>query len=153
MSIRLDPKHGLNPALTYCPRCGGETNELMLLGDARVYQCQTCKQKMIGQHAESCPNGHGKMAYVSHYENEFGKRLPSRSLCDKCEEEVKEHKRIVADGGIYWKCSDCKTEGVIRYNELAHDVRMQLRVPPPKPCVIEFSKADCPVCGPNPVKP
>jgi len=34
--ILLHPKYGLNPALTICPLCSGETNEIALLGAQNV---------------------------------------------------------------------------------------------------------------------
>lgn len=30
--IRLSERHGVNPMLSQCPLCGGDTNELILLG-------------------------------------------------------------------------------------------------------------------------
>lgn len=35
MSIRLSPKHGVNPMMGQCPLCAGETNEIFLLGKSR----------------------------------------------------------------------------------------------------------------------
>jgi hypothetical protein len=57
MSIRLSPKHGLNPSLVVCPICG-EPTSIALLGrlkkDAEaphyikdVHLCDKCKQKYI----------------------------------------------------------------------------------------------------------
>lgn len=34
-SIRLSPKHGVNPAIAVCMFCGGDTGELMLMGMLR----------------------------------------------------------------------------------------------------------------------
>jgi len=34
MSIRLHPKHGLNPTISRCFWCGADTNEIVLLGAA-----------------------------------------------------------------------------------------------------------------------
>jgi len=43
MAIHLHPTLGVNPKLTYCPRCGGESNELVLIGDRTAkMQCQDC---------------------------------------------------------------------------------------------------------------
>ena len=41
---------GVNPKLTYCPRCGDDAEELMLLGalDGK-YECNTCNEE-IAQH-------------------------------------------------------------------------------------------------------
>lgn len=151
--MRLHPKLGVNPVLTYCPRCGGDAPELVLAGDAWVYECSDCKQKMVGEHPENCPKCKTKMQYVRSYEPEFGERLPASQPCDKCLEEIKLHKQIVAEGGVYWKCADCKAEGVIKPNEFTEKVREKLHmeaVPGVEaaPCGVEFTKADgCPACG------
>lgn len=39
-SIPLHPTKGLNPALCFCKICGGETNELALLGNHKIYTCR-----------------------------------------------------------------------------------------------------------------
>lgn len=59
MSIRLSPKHGLNPTIPVCFWCGKERNEIALLGrvgksDAEApmhavidfVPCDECRQKM-----------------------------------------------------------------------------------------------------------
>lgn len=34
-SIRLSPKHGVNPMMGQCPLCAGDTSEIFLLGKSR----------------------------------------------------------------------------------------------------------------------
>ena len=65
-NITLHPKHGLAPALTFCYVCGGETNEITLLG-----RKADIIAKQMGQ-------------------NEYGycTRVPSPSLCTKCESHL-----------------------------------------------------------------
>lgn len=156
MGLRLSEKFGVNPVLTYCPRCGGETSELILAGACSVYQCDACKQKIVGKRPKECPKCHvkgdGYFRRLGEFDGSHDK-LPATEPCEKCKEEIAQHKKIVADGGILWRCRDCNSEGVIRYSELAHDVRVALKIPPPAPCGVEFSKATgCPVCGQDAVK-
>jgi len=74
-------------------------------------------------------------------------------LCDKCEANDVAMKKVVEEGGIYWKCSDCGSGGAIRCGSgLAQAVREQSGIKAPDPVGAEFSKNDCPVCGPNPVE-
>lgn len=58
MGLRLHPQYGLNPTLGKCIICGGDTNELGLLGynqnkEAPMYSilsfepCATCKEKYL----------------------------------------------------------------------------------------------------------
>ena len=50
-SIYLHPEKGLNPRLTICEACGGETNALIMLGINDVkffeYKCPTCLTKYL----------------------------------------------------------------------------------------------------------
>jgi len=156
-SIRLDPKRGVNPALTFCPRCGGETNELLLVGLAEVRRCSKCSGRIVGPPPRDgiCPLCHQngrEFKYLRQFDGSR-ERLPASQPCDKCQVEMKKHREIVEAGGVYWRCSDCKSEGVLRETaELSKEVRKQMKIEPPAPCGVEFSKDTCPVCGPNPVE-
>lgn len=77
MSVRLSPKHGLNPSLVVCPICG-EPTSIALLGrlkkDAEaprsikdVHLCDKCKQKyitLIIVKSEENPIETGEIAYI-----------------------------------------------------------------------------------------
>jgi len=74
-------------------------------------------------------------------------------LCEKCETEDREMKEAVAQGGVFWRCADCNSGGVIKAGvPLAEAVREQYGIGAPDPVGVEFTKNDCPVCGPNPVE-
>lgn len=58
MSLRLHPKHGVNPTVSQCIVCGGDRNELVLLGAAykeeapmkmitTIEPCDECKKKYL----------------------------------------------------------------------------------------------------------
>lgn len=156
-SIRLSKKHGINPTLTFCPRCHGESDVLVLVGRAIKYKCRTCGQMHIGMPPKrkciQCGTCHGAAGFENLGEFDgTTDRLPAGEPCDKCKKEMDEHKRIVEAGGIYWKCSKCESEGVILgASELAGDVRRHMKIDPPAPCGVDFEGKDlCPVCKEKP---
>lgn len=141
-NILLSEKHGVNPHLTYCPRCGKEGQELILTGAAKLYEC-ACGQKHIGY-----PKNGRCVKCELHRDLVCKGEIPpetklSGSLCDSCDAEVKRLKAEVDRGGIPFRCVDCKVEGVIKAeHELAKTVRKERGL-----CGIEFSKKDCPQCS------
>ncbi len=147
--IRLHPTKGVNPHLGVCPRCGGDNGEIALVGaNDGIYVCHRCKQRHVGRPKECAQCGHWDFTKTGELgENE---RIPT-GLCKSCETEVAEHKKVVASGGVYFKCSDCGVSGAIRPNAFTEAVRKQAGVATPAPVGVEFSKADCPACGPNKV--
>ena len=152
----LNKTRGVNPFLTICARCGGETSELVLVGaDDGVYECNACHRTIVGlPKGIECPSCRHRQSWVKKRTLLEGERLPSSQPCDTCKKEIEEHAKIVAEGGVYFRCADCKKQGVIKASApLTRAVREKMKIPPPKPCGVEFSKANCPECGPNPVKP
>jgi hypothetical protein len=153
-TLTLSKEKGVNPRLTCCRRCGKDANELLLLGaHDSLCQCDYCGLMHMGGamnrrcQREGCS---GKQVFVRKIEDH--ERLPASSLCDGCEKEVKEHSEIVAAGGLFWRCADCKREGVIQgTSPLCGSVREHLGVEAPKPCGVEFSGKDCPVCSGYPL--
>lgn len=147
-SIRIHPEKGVNPKLTYCPRCRGDARELILVGaDEGVYKCSSCDITVFGYGHGTCPSC--KAERTLRRERTIGdhEKLPG-DLCEKCETEVKEHNAVVAAGGVHFRCADCGISGVIRASApLAKMARKQLKVEAPKPCGVEFTKKDCPKCS------
>jgi hypothetical protein len=140
-SITLDPKLGVNPHMTFCQRCGGDAQELMLLGD-RKYKltCSSCGTVNIGarprQRCGRCkePLTDAKRELIGEYE-----RLPAMEPCDACKEQIQEFAAIVKAGGIHVKCKQCSIKGVVRAEEgLAKYVREQMKIAPPDTCGMEF---------------
>lgn len=155
-SIRLHEKLGVNPKLTFCPRCGGDARELILVGaDDGVYKCRECDITVFGYGLGTCPGCNSANRTLSKIRTmEEHERLPG-SPCEKCEKEINEHRAVVEAGGVYFKCTDCGVEGVIRGTaQLAKDARKELKVEAPKPCGVEFSKKQgCPKCGEDSASP
>jgi len=148
-SISLHKTKGVNPRLTFCPNCGGEGPDIVLLGSReRKVTCDKCGCVNYGSsRAGKCgrceqPLFDGKVEKIDEYE-----RLPG-SLCAECERVLEEQKRVVAEGGVLFKCKKCGSEGAIKANaSLAKEVRKQLGIEPPKPCGVELES--CPACEEN----
>lgn len=161
MSITLHPEKGVNPRLTICPRCGGDGPELMLIGNQDgVYKCKYCGKSGIGNPSgypkEKCPSSgslNGRHEWKFQRRLDDMERIPG-SLCDNCIQEIKEHEKLVADGGVYWRCLKCGKSGVIlAHSEFAKAVRNAHKLAEPdtegkyKPCGAEFDEsAPCPAC-------
>lgn len=152
MGIYLHPKLGVNPKLTFCRRCGAEVNELVLIGSKTgKYKCGNCGLLMFGGRpgvGERCPNCKGRREDFSRV-GEIGEweRLPASELCGKCAKEVEHFRQEVEAGGVYWRCHDCKSQGVIKKSPFADRVRVLAGIPT-GPCGVELSKERlCPKCG------
>jgi len=149
-SITLHPKLGLNPRLTVCPCCGKDGPEIALLGIVNtIYSCRGCDIKFVGHKCPKCGTTCG-LEKVRQLEE--GERLLG-SVCDSCREKQATADTAVREGGVYWRCTDCKLEGAIKKNEFSEKVRLAhgkgMRYE--GPCGVEFTKKDCPACGPNKV--
>jgi len=152
--LLLHPTKGANPRLTSCRACGKDVGVALLGAHDKVWACSRCNQRYIGKpqfgKCQKC-GGYGQELRPIKTIGEHEK-LPIE-LCNDCEKLEEEKVSIVKAGGILFKCADCGSEGAIRASApLAGRVREQLGVAPPKPCGVEFSKADCPACGPNKVE-
>jgi len=150
-SIPISNKHGVNPSVVVCARCGKDTGELVLPGKVNRYSCSNCKTKEIFlQHgSDGCPKCGKEAGRLTRMEGdvEMPRKISMGTICPDCVEQ----KEIVKQGGVYWECKDCKSIGVVRAEApLAQRVREINKVEPPAPCGIEFTKEDlCPVCGPH----
>ncbi len=142
-SVTLSKKFGVNPSLTFCPRCGKDAQEIIVLGDARDYECSSCHKHIVGKRMRECPFcGSGLIVNMGPYDGSRSK-LPASDICDKCKESIKELKEELDKGGIAWKCEDCKSEGVINHDtEMAIEFR---KLYPDKSGII-FTKKNCPLC-------
>jgi len=145
--MRLHPEKALNPFMTVCPQCGGEANELLLVGaHDTVYRCVDCDMRHIGRPkkgiCQKCGSTVTKERKLEEHE-----RLPASQPCEKCQKLNDAASKIVAEGGILWKCVTCGSAGAIKADHpLSRDVRKQMGIEPPKPCGIELNEKTCPLC-------
>lgn len=145
--------------MTFCPRCGKDENEIVLVGARQnILKCRECGTTIFGhRQSDACPKcGNKRRAYGMSDEFDFVRKIEAHErlpggICDECEKEILSHKEIVRQGGIYWKCKDCQREGVIKASApLAGVVREKTGIAPPNPVGIEFTKEQgCPACGGN----
>ena len=153
-SIELDPEKGVNPFLTYCPRCKNEGPELMLVGRRQYYEkCVECGMIALGGRPSrgKCPKCERNNGWSRH-PIEDGERLPSSSVCNGCEEQIKQ----VNEGGVFFECEDCNCIGAVKAGVgFAAQVREAHGLTEPdddgvyEPCGVKFNKEDCPACGPD----
>jgi len=142
MNLVLHKKDGVNPKTCYCGRCGGESSELMLIGNRdKKFTCGQCGVVSYGSVKclkPDCNGNTGKKEKIGEYE-----RLPSSEPCDNCQGQID----MVIAGGIFFKCLDCNTAGAIKpEHPLSINIRKQHKIEAPKPVGIEFTKNTCPVC-------
>jgi hypothetical protein len=154
-SIPISQKHGVNPALIICAQCGKETGALVLPGQVNRYSCADCGEKNIflhraGDGCPNCKNKHDRLTRTA-TDVEMPRHIRNGDLCDACAKKQEEMRAVVRDGGVYWKCKDCGSNGAIKADaKLAVHVRAEMKIQAPAPCGVEFCKEDfCPVCGPN----
>lgn len=147
--IRLHPKLGLNVHMTICPRCGGDGQELLMLGISNlVVTCPHCgTTTLAARKGAACPKCKKSTRDGKSRELEEHERLPG-SLCKKCEDEIQELNAEVARGGVHIRCKSCGMEGVIKAETpMAIEVRDHFGFHNGEPCGVEVDQ--CPKCENN----
>lgn len=140
-SIILHPQKGINPHLTVCQRCG-QAYGIALLGNRDNRRICRCGCTNYGARGSDKCGKCGEQLFDAKVEPiREHEDLPG-GLCTECEKEVTEHAKIVAEGGVYFRCAQCGRQGVIKANEFAAEVRKHLKTPTPKPCGVEFQKCE-----------
>lgn len=143
-NVTLHPEKGVNPRIGYCVRCGTDHSVILLGMWNRAFHCSECDTVTFGakyHRCEKCKGKRGEMKPIGE-----GERLPA-GLCRVCKEEIKDYAAIVAEGGVYWNCEDCKASGVILPNALTRDVRSTHGLVNGEPCGVTFNKETCPACS------
>ena len=148
----LHPEKGVNPRLTFCMQCGGDGEDLIMLGaNESKYTCPECgcvhygrpDKRQCGQCGQHFHRDNWRREKIGEYE-----KLPASRPCALCREKNEECAKVVAEGGIHWRCKDCGSAGAIRAaSELAIDIRKQMGIEAPAPCGVEFDKKSCPACS------
>ena len=125
-----------------CNYCGKilDTEVEIKDGEDFKYQCSKCGIFILGSAgAKECYSCGGEMI-------ELGKISDTETIgiiCQECQKRIdkqmEEHKQIVKDGGIYFRCLKCKTRGVIKpNNKICQETRERLEVDISEPCGIEI---------------
>lgn len=72
--------------------------------------------------------------------------FPKKPICPSCIHLLSEWKKEVESGGVWWTCSKCKSEGVVKAGTpLAQRMRKMHGVDAPSPLGIEIH--ECPSCS------
>ncbi|MBE9572120.1 MAG: hypothetical protein IMF11_15945 [Proteobacteria bacterium] len=146
VDVIVSKTHGMNISLAKCTRCGSPTGELLLLGKTNEYKCLACGSVIFGNSPRNCPDCNSPNVALIERDAKAPKFL-SHGLCDTCKEEMENFRAAVRQGGIFWRCKDCGSEGVIKPGRfLALMARCKMGIVAPKPCGIEFTRDECPVC-------
>ena len=103
MSLRLSPKHGVAPALTFCRLCGKETQELALLG--------LSSNKVLRDLYDATDGKYGnKEGYQEYGHN----KIPAQEPCDECKSYLVGGCIIIAkDTGEYLRLTKDMTDTLV----------------------------------------
>lgn len=122
-NIILDKELGINCRMTICPRCGGDGGALAILGNKNyVATCTVCKAQVFGtsrRHKDKCPkcpNREFTTRRLYDYE-----KIPV--ICGACEDELATFDKIIKEGGLPFKCSECGCSGVLRKSDFTDNFR------------------------------
>ncbi len=138
--IPLHPERGLDPHLTFCTRCGGDTNELTI---GVVFKAETADGKKLYANRGQTYKLEKKLNIPLHLEwTEVGERekVPAAGYCDTCTKDLKAQQEMVKAGGIYFRCITCGLNGSLKKNEYTDRIRAHLKIYAPDPCVLQFDK-------------
>jgi len=146
-NIILSKTNGINVHLCVCPRCGEENNSLALLGNKEYkYECDSCETNYLSSTHEGarCPNckAYNRSSIGMIQENE----KVAGDLCDKCKEEMETIDKEIKAGGIFFRCLNCKSEGVLSAEA---DISKEVRKEHPAPDPIGIEVEECPNCMEN----
>ena len=147
-SIPLHPTRGLDPHLTFCPRCGKEGSNLAI-GRIQVAHTHgepdeiiTCWSYGTGAQVKAALDAAGIYNYDTREARE-GERLPDIEPCDACQTEITRHRDLVAAGGVHFRCTQCNRHGVIKGDsDFAQEVRAAHKLPAPDPMGVEFANCN-----------
>jgi len=125
-NIPLHHERGLDPHLCFCQRCGGKTNAItvgVVMKGKSSKGVHYYQQGRRGEVEKSIDEQLSDVVCVEEHE-----RVPDTHNCEKCQTELNEHKRIVEDGGVFFKCKTCDATGVLRAkSQLAIEVRREVQ--------------------------
>jgi hypothetical protein len=154
--LKLDEEKGLNPRMAICTRCGEDVGVVLLGAESNKYTCPECdalhygrpdakpkwKNLRVCQMCEHPFDSSWKKEAIEEWE-----KIPSPDPCDECVKKEAEAVQMVKEGGVYWRCTACGSEGVVRPgSELAKAVRASTGVSAPDPVGLEVGAEDCPLC-------
>lgn len=141
--MKLHPKKGLNPHMLLCERCGEAYGIAVIGNEDKIYQCESCEVFYLAARSKKCP-GCGKRS------GRFVKELHDyepivNGLCKNCEEELKHLTDLVREGGLFFKCENCGSEGVIKPSDTTKELKRNCGYSESEPLGVTIP--ECPNCS------
>jgi anaerobic ribonucleoside-triphosphate reductase len=131
----------MSTTISECAGCDAPvaaTVRLSFNPSGRAYVCRKCRHWHLGfpGKPESCSSCGGKELYEQDLK---------RAMCPECTKKLEQADEVVKAGGVYWSCSGCCSEGILKPDHpLARKLRATYHVPPPDPIVLNLNT--CPYC-------
>lgn len=151
-SIPLDKEKGLDPHLTHCPRCGGPGSGLTIgaIRKAKLPNGQYAYGNVgkLTQAGKSLMDqGAIRSKYDLHWEKlEDNETVPDTEPCAKCQEDMQMQSDEIARGGVFFKCKECGTQGIVVYSDstkaMCDEIRKQVGVEFGQPCGVELNACE-----------
>ena len=145
--VTLHPAKGVNPFLTTCHQCGKDVGLVLLGVKDYIDTCTNCNAPHVGgMEGRGCYRKCMKCGEIGtpdrrHLEKD--EKLPIE-ICDDCKKLNEEVKKMVAEGGIHFRCTKCGSAGGIKKDTpLSKLVREKMNIPT-GPCGVELD--ECPQC-------
>jgi hypothetical protein len=114
MKVIINESDGSSKHPTFCRRCGKVVRRVVALSRrSLVVQCPNCQAFVYGAEVTSkCGCGATLIEVLGRHVLE-GERIPNPELCTACELLTKQEEDVVAEGGAFYRCSECKRSGVM----------------------------------------
>lgn len=146
--VRMHPEKGVNARPSICPRCDQPGKQVMLGTKDYMALCKACEIMSLGHEKgnSKCP-ACGKENEVELLEIPEEMAIPF--ICDLCRTDIQTCAKIVKEGGAFWKCEDCGSDGAFTaIHPMTKRARKELGIPTTQPCNIALDKSSgCPVCS------
>ena len=136
--IPIDKERGIDPHVITCTRCGKEHGLSLgvLMEGTDAEGNKHYKNKGDYKYDRDHP-------YIGWEEITDPTRKIAMGICTDCEDQLAKFDEELAKGGIFFKCEQCTTTGmIIGSHPLAIATRLQLAVVAPNPVGVEFATCE-----------
>ena len=146
MTMHNTPDSQFVEICVYCLNCSLEGVEFDIGPLDRVYRCQGCLSQYIGFPVNRLCNCGQRIQSTDEIGEVADFCRIEVSSCIHCQNRVALLYSLVSSGGVYYRCSNCDTEGAFESNShIASECRRALGVPF-APCGVIIDGRTCPTC-------